>query len=267
MHYTNKKVSKRRKIYIYTIASISIGILTFFFLSSSLYITTLVVYPESYQKEVEALVHETYTDKLFYILPSQHIAFVQKNAITQKIEQHFSEIRDVTITRKNINTLSFSLERRIPLFRKENNIAVDTYGIVYTEKNIDDTYIDTLPLLTTSIILPQKEILQSIADFSSKISIRIDTVSHIDINQDNDVYYYFAHKKCIIKTSLSKDTNATWSTLISALDNETLKSALQKDKNDVEYIDIRFGNKVFYSFTQEIEKATSTESKANTTHI
>lgn len=254
MHYKNKKVSKRRKIQACIAIIISISGITFLSLSPSLYINTLIISPLSYKKEVEAIIYETYNNKIFYIFSPQHVVFIQKDSITKKIEQHFSEIHDVTISRKNLNTLSLSLERRMPLFRKEDNLAIDTYGIVYTEKN----NIDTLPLFTTSIILSNRETLQAIAEFATKISIRIDTVSHIDINKDSDVYYYFVNKKCVLKTALSKDANATWSTLISALDHDTLKSALQKDKNDLEYIDLRFGNKVFYSFEKNGTTTAST---------
>ena len=39
-----------------------------------------------------------------------------------------------------------------------------------------------------------------------------------------------------------------WTTFISVIDAEPLKSKLKNDFKDLDYIDLRFSNKIFYKF-------------------
>ena len=45
------------------------------------------------------------------------------------------------------------------------------------------------------------------------------------------------------------DQKKVWSTLVSALDTDPLKTKLATDKGKLEYLDVRYGNKVFYRFS------------------
>jgi hypothetical protein len=54
-----------------------------------------------------------------------------------------------------------------------------------------------------------------------------------------------------IKFSSKEDIKKVWSNLVSAIDTEPLKSKLANSKNKLEYLDTRFGNKVFFKFTNE----------------
>jgi len=43
----------------------------------------------------------------------------------------------------------------------------------------------------------------------------------------------------------------TWLNFVSAVDSQVLKNLLRTDLKNLEYIDLRFGNKIFYKFFKE----------------
>ena len=67
----------------------------------------------------------------------------------------------------------------------------------------------------------------------------------------------------------SDDVDKIWSNIVSAIDTEPLKSKLEKDKSFLQYLDARFGNKVFYKFTNsqagDIIQSTSNSPHATST--
>jgi hypothetical protein len=46
----------------------------------------------------------------------------------------------------------------------------------------------------------------------------------------------------------SANQKKVWSTLVSAIDTDPLKSKLSENRNGLQYLDVRYGNKVFYRF-------------------
>ena len=50
-----------------------------------------------------------------------------------------------------------------------------------------------------------------------------------------------------IRANMKTDADSVWNSYISAADIEPLKSALDNLDPNFEYLDLRFGNKVFYS--------------------
>ncbi|MEN9338452.1 MAG: hypothetical protein RI945_177 [Candidatus Parcubacteria bacterium] len=59
-------------------------------------------------------------------------------------------------------------------------------------------------------------------------------------NTKNDSGYIYLNKK--------DDGESLWITFASAIAQENFKAKIEKDLENLEYIDIRFGNKVFYKF-------------------
>ena len=68
------------------------------------------------------------------------------------------------------------------------------------------------------------------------------------------------------------DTDKVWSNIVSAIDTDPLKSKLLNNKDKLEYLDARFGNKVFFKFTNDGKTAIipshdiSTSTPAVSTH-
>ena len=95
-------------------------------------------------------------------------------------------------------------------------------------------------------------------------------VHMILVDTNGDIFLKDTDDKYTLKVVLSADFNKTWSTLVSAIDTDPLKSKLLNNKNNLEYLDARFGNKVFYKFTNDkktdiIAKSKNTFYEATTT--
>ncbi len=80
---------------------------------------------------------------------------------------------------------------------------------------------------------------------SSEIYENLDMKIYIK-GSDEDTGYIYVNTK--------DNANYVWVTFISAIDTEPLKSKLEKNLKNLEYIDLRFSNKVFYKFKDNIKK-------------
>lgn len=81
-------------------------------------------------------------------------------------------------------------------------------------------------------------------------------------NTHNDSGYLFVNTK--------NDASYVWITFVSAIAGEPLKSSLTNNLKNLNYIDLRFGNKIFYKFTgasspTTISNSSSTNSTTSTT--
>jgi hypothetical protein len=115
-----------------------------------------------------------------------------------------------------------------------------------------------LPILSVKITLPSKKELTNISTFAKKVSTALNQVERIGIDENGDVTYGFSNSNAYIITALKDDTDMVWSTLISAITTDPLASTLSTSKKTLLYIDLRYGNKVFYKFGKYGSIATST---------
>lgn len=125
-------------------------------------------------------------------------------------------------------------------------------GFVSNEKEIKFTNLKTEVVLTTD----EKVFLQKIENLLTKRGYIINSIA---INQNRDVTLNTNIGNILF--SLSQNNDNIVNTLITLLDDNTLVGDLKIDTNMLEYIDIRFGNKVFYKLKSQNEErvlATST---------
>jgi hypothetical protein len=108
-------------------------------------------------------------------------------------------------------------------------------------------------ILYTSIIIPQAsstyEVLSELERLVPKINSVLFPVTYIVVDSYGDMFLSNASSTSSINVPAHLDVDKVWSTVISAIDTEPLKTLLATKKNELEYIDVRYGNKVFYKFT------------------
>lgn len=252
----NKKI-KRLLFYFFIFVTLLLlsSLLYLFFTSSKMYIQKVTVVPDDYSARLSQVVDGILKEDRWYIIPSSHTTFVPKSKMAEAIYTRYPEINKVTVTHKGFQGLEVKAEFRVPLFRLDNGLAVDTDGVVYLEPK--DT--SALPLLSVKVTLPNKDKLRSISQFSEKIATTLSKVTTINIDENSDVIYSIANiqGKSFITTSLNDDTEALWSTLVSAITTNPLAQTLETSKESLLYIDLRFGNKVFYKFGKYESMATT----------
>ena len=71
----------------------------------------------------------------------------------------------------------------------------------------------------------------------------------ISIDESDDVHVKNQETGSEVIFTGRDDVDKVWSNIVSAIDTEPLKSKLATKKNTLQYLDARFGNKVFYKFT------------------
>lgn len=193
-----------------------------------------------------SVMQELENKPLFYIFPANKILSFHIEEARNAIKELLPNVRNVDISPRGLHTLHLSIHFYTPLFKVGNTDAITQDSIVYKEPNI----YDGMPTLTfgTSTI-PTASELTIIAKLVSQVKTILFPVESIVIDEYRDIYLYDSTKKHKVIFSSQSDIDTIWSTMISAIDTEPLKTKLQNNKESLEYIDARYANKVFYKFT------------------
>jgi hypothetical protein len=109
-------------------------------------------------------------------------------------------------------------------------------GIVFTQMNL-------------SGVDSNKTFLVPLSEMVNKISSVIFQVESVSVEATGEILVI--NKTGTGKVIFYKDNDykKVWSTLVSAIDTDPLKSKLVTSKDELEYLDVRYGNKVFYRFS------------------
>lgn len=202
--------------------------------------------PEDYQQTVVARLKAYETHKIYKIFPGNRVLSYHSSAIETAIHELLPNTSSVSIAVVSLHTLKISVISYVPLFKVGETQAITKDGTMYIE--ILD--IDNLPRLTfatSSTLTPQ--LLSKVSDIIPKISATLFPVHSIHIDEYSDIRVSGENSSSSVILSATSDIEKIWSNLVSAIDTEPLKSKLEANKSHMEYLDTRFGNKVFYKFT------------------
>ncbi len=228
----------------------------------------LVGVKDEYKAEILSDLNEETTHKILGILPSNRIFSYRSLKFKKIITKTLPNVNDIHIGVRGLHTLRIVVTYYEPILRFEDAKAVTKDGILYNE--IQD--ITALPLLTlatttsfsneeldgvmvTRITFLSNEKLESILSLVSKINSTIITVRRIDIDTYGDISLYDERGVSKVVFTKDQDVKKVWSNLVSAIDTDPLKTKLRDNKDNLEYLDVRFGNKVFYKFTNDTKTA------------
>lgn len=204
--------------------------------------------PEDYQQTVEARLNAYEAQKLYKVFPGNRVLSYHGSAIEAAIHEILPNTSSVSITTMSLHTLKISVTSYVPLFKVGERQAITKDATLYTEIH-DMSGFPLLSFSTSSIITP--DLLSKVSDIIPKISATLFPVQSIYIDEYSDVRISGENSSSSVVLSASSDVDKVWSNLLSAIDTEPLKSKLGANKNQMEYLDTRFGNKVFYKFTNE----------------
>ena len=214
---------------------------------------------------IDAQLHVLDKQKLYKVFPANKIFTYSSSNITKVVHGHVPEMATITMRPIGLHIVKIEVTLLKPLFRISDSQALTEDGIVFTTKYNIHVYpkitiasstmktIKNQELIFTHMVLPHqelsKEFLVELSQVIAKISSVIFPVDSVVVEATGDVL-------CIDKRGMSKviflkdsDFKKTWSTLLSSIDTDPLKTKLLTDKNQLEYLDARYGNKVFYRFS------------------
>lgn len=233
--------------------------------------------PDSYTEKIINEAHTIAAVKILKIIPGNRIFSYHHDNVVQAVATILPNTSAVCISQRGLHTLRIEVTSHTPYFRISDTEAITKEGVIYTEIR-DIGTLTTLVLATTSvkqevdndgilfISVPEinAEKLASISLLVSKINSIIFQVSKIEIDAFGDVSLYDERGISKVIYVGNQDVDKVWSNLVSAVDTDPLKSKLANSKDKLEYLDARFGNKVFFKFTND-SKTAIIQSHATTT--
>jgi hypothetical protein len=202
-------------------------------------------------------------DHLF-VLPNDKIFTYNTSGIISVVRMNVPDLKTISIRPVGLHTVHIDVTLLTPLVKTEDGHAMSEDGIVFsTTQNLNRLPVLTLASSTRGTTklegLPfehmlfkgepvESQFLLDILSMSSKVSSVIFPVASILVEETGDVTLSNASGTSKVFFLTDVDTKKTWSTLVSAIDTEPLKGKLVTNRRGLEYLDVRYGNKVFYRF-------------------
>lgn len=240
------------------------------YMHSSLFTVTSFVItgiPQEYEGRVQEKLHDLASQRLYGFIPKNKILTPPRQAMRTVIISTLPTVNHITIYPTGLHTLHITATSFSPSFKLADGRAVTQDGYVYTEVQELSAY-PTLELGTSSTVFTEEkvsginytklvlqdatstaEVLRELKEVLPKIEAVLFPVDTITLGSYQELILSNKAQKHTLKISRDMNLETVWSTVISAIDTEPLKSLLQTKKKDLEYIDMRFGSKVFYKFT------------------
>lgn len=273
-------ITWRRNLGYFSLFILLVGVVYAYTRTSVLTITNYDIVGLSEEKQAEVAVALKVIDQKPFLrfIPANKLFTYRKQESRQRIVELFPETKEVLFQAVLPNTLRVTVLTHVPLFRIDETKVLSSEGVLY--QNLSEE----LPtVLFASSTVTQKEVegiqtsylvidatpveslsyaLDNLTFLIPKINAVLFPVVSIVIDTTGDVTFFSANNQQV-KTPLQTDSRRVWSNIVSAIDTEPLKGLLEKKKDSFEYIDGRFGNKMFYKFTTTpiptIITATTTE--------
>ncbi len=209
----------------------------------------------------------------YYIFPHNHILTFNSKRIRDISQKEVPDASLISVRRSGLQALTITFLRFDPVLRTADGYLINKEGVLFYSKIQNGIY-PIITIASSSVIdatynkLPVKKItakhfsfnesyLENLLDFLDKITTIIFPVSSIVVTSDGDTIMYDEREYSKVLFLHDGDLEKTWSTLVSAIDTDPLKTKLEKDKEKLLYLDVRFGNKVFYKFGDGFQQASS----------
>lgn len=184
--------------------------------------------------------------KLFYSLPGNRIISFHDDDIRVLIQETLTNTKSIHIYPTGLHTLRVTITSYTPLFSVSDTHAITEDSVVYKEI-VPLTDYPRLQVSSSTVVT--RERFNSLSKLVKNLSAVVFPIKYIDIDENDDVRLYDEKRRSAIILPLSGDMDKIWSNTLSAIDTEPLKGKLEKEADDLVYLDTRFGNKVFYKFT------------------
>jgi hypothetical protein len=225
--------------------------------------------------EIEALLHDLSTKKSYKIFPNNKILTYNKKGVIDAVHSVVTDAKTITVEASGLHALRITVTVLTPILRQEDGQALTEDGIIFfTKQDLHSYPVITIASSTTKTITKNgltftqvtteddalnAVFLKNLLDFSSKVSSLIFPVAEIFLSQNGDVTLTDERGLSSVLLVKNADMKKVWSTLVSAIDTDPLKTKLANDKENLMYLDVRFGNKVFYKFSDGVfQNGTST---------
>ncbi|MEN9337916.1 MAG: hypothetical protein RIQ41_230 [Candidatus Parcubacteria bacterium] len=199
---------------------------------------------------------------LYRVLPGNRTISYHDNELRTLIGETLPTSKIITIYPWGLHTLVIKVVPYTPLFSVSDTHAISDDGTVYKEIIPLDQF-PRLEVASSSEVLPRT--LKEISELITRVDAVLFPISYVVVDEFNDIRLYNKEKNSFIAVSNASNMDMVWSNVLSAVDTEPLKGKLLDPTEHLEYIDTRFGNKVFYKFINKAAPAHEDTPVATTT--
>lgn len=207
---------------------------------------------EKDKEKLASSLKEVIASNTLYIIPGDKILTFNVHRISDTVKSILPNTASVRVYPSGLHTLSVSITPYVPLFRTGEGEAYDREGNRYKEQN-DISHLPSIYFLSTTT--PKQKLFENLDELLPQVSMLLFPTERILVDSYGDIYVFASGSKGRIILAEKSDFKKAWLALVSAIDTDPLKSSLEKNKEALEYIDLRFGNKVFYKFTNNEKPA------------
>lgn len=268
---------KRKSFNLFKIWVIRISVLVIFFGGYYLYAKSSFFTITRYEIEgVDTDAAATMQTRLGQLANGYHLVIFPNNKIfTYNTSGVISAVRDVVsdlgtidIRPIGLHTVHIKVSLLTPLVKTEDGKAITADGIIFlTNKDLSSYPFFTIASSSKEIVkvngLPFLQLtrngekvdgvfLNTILSMSTKVSSIIFPVASILVESTGDVLLSNASGTSKVMFMEDADQKKLWSTLVSSIDTEPLKSKIENNRHNLMYLDARYGNKVFYRFSNTV---------------
>lgn len=227
---------------------------------------TTVLKPEA----IESAVRQEISGKYFYLIPKSNILFFPEETLMLNLRDAFKRIDKISVERPNFSKIIINLSERPEhylwcgrdfieerssedpcyfvdsggyVFSKapfySGNMFLEFYGLLFLGENLD-------PVGGT--VVPEDKF-RKLVDFSVNMSKLGLSPTKVLIKTDDDYELSLTLSGKILIND-KNDLSKTAEYLEIALSTNPLKSEMKSKRKFLDYLDARFGNKIFFRFKQ-----------------
>jgi len=206
------------------------------------------------------------------VIPRDSIFFYPREAMERDLSERFKRLKEVEVSGVGFDSIQVTLDERTPAYLwcgKEKEVVttgcyfLDNEGYVFEraptfsgsvlvrfygplEEGEASLSYTTEEDAAGRFFLTSRQFAPLAAFLGSATALSL-TPSYLVKKESGDAELYLKEGGKVV-ISLKEDMEKTLSNLESALDAEPLKSDMAKRRSALQYIDLRFGNKVFFKF-------------------
>jgi hypothetical protein len=292
-----KQREKRlKRIFFFLFFVMIFSALLYLLLSPRFYISSFSIETKNdvFRGKAELVVKEYMEEKTLYLFPHKNIFLFSSSSVEEKLKASFSKISSVSVG-KEISSKKISLETHAPLYkvisRNGNIFYISDQGIVYRDSEEDRELLTITEEARTISSLNASSSFAGISfagahtsDFlfsfesSESQSLPPDIFNKINFYKEKfraarlPILSITFYKEGIVALSLKdgevridfteKETEV-WGRFSAALAHEKFSQRLRARESEIEYIDLRFGSKIFYKFQNSTPLSSETAASSS----
>ncbi len=226
-------------------------------------------------ESIQSIAEEKLSGKYLWLIPKTNLMFYPKDSIKKELEDRYKRLKDVNLNVKGGSTLEISMSEREGKYTWCRESLLEEVAPADGECFFMDEsgYIfDTAPYFSGEIyfrflgpLLPGAvppgstfipEIFPNIVEFIANLKSLGINASSLYVKDEEEMEIYLSSTKSTLESpKIIFKKNADFENLAenlqAALSTEPLSSKFKNSYSSLEYIDLRFGNRVYYKFKGE----------------